>query len=517
MCKQCFDRRLQQLQAPADGNARMQRQLPQPPDAGLLNAVRFGTDPFRFLEGVQSRFESIAAVPIPGRAPLVVVTDPELAHDVLARPPEFRRVAAQGSAQLIAENGVVQSDGDLWQQQRGIMRPAFAGKQVKRYANTVGERVEELAAEWRDADGIGTTIGTDGNEGEGERRNLHREMTTLTIRVASEILLGEDVGRERAAQFHEWMAVAGREFEFSPTTVSPAWLPDRTDPEFREAAEGIRGLAEEIIERRRAELAGGHADGNGAGSPRGGDTRSAEGTVGAERPQDMLTLLIEAEDDPGVEYEPNQIRDEVATFLIAGHETTALSLTYTLSLLAWHPEARERVRKEAQHVFGGGGMDEASNGSARAETPGYGHVDDLAYAERAYREALRLYPPAWATFRQTSADVRLGDFRVPDGSAVVLPQYSIQRDGRYFDRPAEFDPDRWEGRSPNGVPAYFPFASGPHACIGRNFALSGATLALSRLTREFDIDVPEDALSDLRPTPTLRPAGEVPVTIRPAQ
>jgi len=468
----------------------VQHRIPQPPEAGLLNAVRFGTDPFRFLEGVQARFESITAIPIPGRAPLVIVTDPDLAHEVLAHPPKFRRVAAQGSARLIAENGVVQSDGDLWRQQRGIMRPAFAGRQVREYANTVGERVCELAGEWRaiDAD---------------ETLNLHREMTTLTIRVASEILLGEDIGRDRAAQFHEWMAVAGREFEFSPTTVSPEWLPSRTDPEYREAAEGIRDLAEEIIMRRREAMADEDADTDGSD-----DTRSATGTVGAKRPQDMLTLLIEAEDDPGVDYEPNQIRDEVATFLIAGHETTALSLTYTLCLLAWHPEARDRVREEASQVLGAG---------EDAETPGYDHVDHLAYSERAYREALRLYPPAWATFRQATADVRLGDFRIEEGSAVVLPQFSIQRDGRYFDSPRRFDPDRWEDRAPNSVPAYFPFASGPHACIGRNFALSGATLALARLTREFDIDVPADALDDLRPTPTLRPGGDVPVTIRPAR
>jgi len=361
------------------------------------------------------------------------------------------------------------------------MAPAFNRGQVQKYANTVDERVEELASEWRGIDAD-------------EERNLHREMTTLTIRVASEILLGEDIGRERAAEFHKWMAAAGREFEFSPTTVSPEWLPTRIDPEYKRAADGIRGLAEEIIERRRESIES--AD---------DDRRSAKGTVGAKRPRDMLTMLLRAEDDPEVEYEPNQIRDEVATFLIAGHETTALSLTYTLSLLSWHPEARERVREEARAAFGAG---------ENNETPSHDHVNALTHTDRAYREALRLYPPAWATFRQATAEVRLGDFRIEEGSAVVLPQWSIQRDRRYFDHPERFDPDRWERRSPDSVPAYFPFASGPHACIGRGFALSGATLALSRLTQEFDVDVPTGALDDLRPTPTLRPAREVPATIR---
>ena len=450
----------------------MQHRIPQPPEAGLLNAVRFGTDPFRFLEGVQARFDSIAAVPIPGRAPLVVVTDPDLAHDVLARPPEFRRVAAQGSARLIAENGVVQSDGDLWRQQRSIMRPSFTGAQIREYANTVGERAEELAAEWRALDA-------------GEELNLHREMTTLTIRVASEILLGEDIGRERAAQFHEWMAIAGREFEFSPTTVSPEWLPDRTDPEFRKAAEGIRGLAAEIIERRREELAG-------------------SDTAGGEDARDMLTLLIEAEDDPDVEYEPNQIRDEVATFLIAGHETTALSLTYTLSLLSWHPEARRQVREEAREVLGDG-------------PPGHADLEGLEYTRRAYREALRLYPPAWGVFRQVDGDQPLGEYVLEDGSAVICPLLSIHRDDRYFEAPETFDPDRWARRDPDEVDAYMPFSTGPHACVGRGFALSGATLVLARLVREFEVDVAEDALEELRITPTLRPVDGVAASVRPVE
>jgi cytochrome P450 len=457
----------------------MSHRIPNPPESGVLNAVRFGTDPFRFLRGVQSRFDSVTAVPIPGRAPLVVVTDPELAHDVLSRPPAFRRVAAQGSASRIAKQGVVQSDGELWRQQRSIMRPAFIGPQVRQYANTVGHRVEELADEWASIDP------------EGEQRNLHAEMTTLTIRVASEILLGEDIGRDRAAEFYEWMAIAGREFEFSPTTVSPSWFPTRSEPDFDRAAEGIRGLAEEIISRRRETLA----------------REDTEGETATDR-RDMLTLLLQAEEDPEVDYPPNQIRDEVATFLIAGHETTALSLSYTLSLLAWHPEARNRVREEATELFGTG---------PDVRTPEYDDVGELTHTDRAYRESLRLYPPAWATFREASADVRLGGFRVEEGSAVVVPQYSIQRDGQFFDRADEFVPERWARRSPNEVSAYFPFSTGPHACIGQQFALSGATLALARLTQAFDIEVPESALDDLRPTPTLRPPAGVPATIKPAR
>jgi len=454
----------------------MRRDLPNPPESGLLNALRFGDDTFRFIETMQARFEDAVAVPIPGRAPLVVVTNPELVHDALSRPAEFGRVPATGPAALIATQGLVQSDGELWQQQRSIMGPAFMGPQVRAYANTVGRRVETLIEEWEadlDASSEATLA-----------RNLHGEMTALTVRVASEILLGEDIGRERAEQFHSWMQVAGDEFEFGLDAVSPEWVPTRTDPEFRKAADGILGLAEELIERRRADLA--------AQSTSDDDD---------DQPKDMLTMLLLAEDGPDVEYPPNQIRDEVATFLIAGHETTALSLTYTQCLLSWHPDVRERVRTEAEAVIGD-------------ETPQYKHVSELEYTGRVFQEALRLYPAAWAVFRQSTAEVRLGDYRVPKGAAVVMPQWSIHRDGRYFDQPETFDPDRWIGRSPQSVDAYYPFSSGPHACIGRQFSITGARLALASIVQHFAVDVPADALDDLRATPTLRPGGPIQATIR---
>jgi len=350
------------------------------------------------------------------------------------------------------------------------MGPAFMGPQVRAYANTVGRRVETLVDEWS----------SDLADRESITRNLHGEMTALTVRVASEILLGEDIGRERAEQFHSWMQVAGDEFEFGLDAVTPEWVPTRTDPEFKKAAEGILGLAEELIERRRDDLAS-----------RDGDD---------ERPKDMLTMLLLAEDKPDVDYPPNQIRDEVATFLIAGHETTALSLTYTQCLLSHHPEVRQRVREEANAVIGD-------------ETPSYDHVSELEYTGRVFQEALRLYPAAWAVFRQASADVRLGNYRVPEGAAIIMPQWSIHRDSRYFENPETFDPDRWVDRSPQSVEAYFPFSSGPHACIGRQFSITGARLALATIVRNFDVDVEEEALDDLRATPTLRPGGAVDATI----
>jgi cytochrome P450 len=443
------------------------KEIPEPYGLGVLNAFRFGTNPLRFLEAMQTRVEDILAVPIPGRAPLVIVTEPALIRQGLSQPEEISRVPAEGPSALIARQGIVQSEGDLWQQQRSIMGPAFGSKQVRTYANTVGERVTELADEWADDP-------TD------DTRNLHQEMTSLTVRVASEILLGEDIGRERAEQFYEWMRVAGNELEFSPTSIRPSWLPSNPSAAMKETATGIQELSEEIIERRREKLA------------------NKQG----EQPADMLGRLLEAEDDPSVSYPPNQIRDEVATFLIAGHETTALSLTYALTLLSWHSPARKKVSEEAQAVLG-------ENGA----TPKYEHVSDLEYTRQVYDEALRLYPPAWAVFREASEETYLGQYRIEEGSAVIFPQWSVHRDKRSFTDPRRFDPDRWDDQSPSSVEAYFAFGGGPHACIGQQFARSGALLVLAHLTKEFNIDVSSDALADLQATPTLRPSSDIPVNL----
>ena len=158
------------------------------------------------------------------------------------------------------------------------------------------------------------------------------------------------------------------------------------------------------------------------------------------------------------------------------------------------------MREEARAVLGD-------------EQPRYDHAADLEYTRQVYDEALRLYPPAWAVFREASEDTHLGQYRVEEGSAMILPQWSVHRDKRYFTDPRRFDPERWADQSPNSVEAYFAFGGGPHACLGRQFARSGALLVLAHLTWQFDIDVGTEALADLRATPTLRPPSGVPATI----
>ena len=441
------------------------RSPPRPPEAGIVNALRFARSPLRFVEGIQSRYADLAEVDVPAGPSIVVVTNPDLCHEAMARVDDFTRLPASGAAALISENGLVQTEGELWRDQRTAVSPGFASGPLETYVDAVGEGAARLHGEWDDAVAAGEPD-----------RDLHRDMTSVTVRAATEALFGVDIGPGRAAELHELMKQAAVEFEISTTTVTPEWFPRRLPDETEEMAASLRRMGEEIIETKRAE-------------------RDPAGP-----PSDMLDFLMLAEESGDREYPENHLRDQVVTFLIAGHETTALGTTYTQTLLSWHPEVRDRVRAEAREVIGD-------------DEPGYEHAADLTYTGKVFTEALRLYPPAWSVFRQADGDQLLGEYHVPDGALVLMPQWSVHRDGRYFENPRQFDPSRWDDRDPSGQGPYFAFASGPHSCIGRGFALNGARVALATLVKDFDLEVPRDQLSNLTVTPTLRPGNGVDATL----
>ncbi len=445
------------------------RSPPNPPEAGVVNALRFARSPLRFVEGIQSRYSDLAAVNVPAGPSIVVVTNPDLCHEAMARIEDFTRLPASGAAALISENGLVQTEGDLWRDQRETVSSGFGSGPLATYVDAVGEQTARLREEWDEAVAAGEPD-----------RDLHRDMTSVTVRAATQALFGVDIGPDRAARLHRLMKQAAAEFEVSATTVTPEWFPRRLPDETEEMAAGLRRMGEEIIETKRAQ--------------RDPDTM----------PSDMLGFLLMAEESGDRDYPENHLRDQVVTFLIAGHETTALGTTYTQTLLAWHPEVRDRVRAEAREVIGD-------------DDPGYEHASDLTYTGKVFTEALRLYPPAWSVFRQAEGDQSLGGYHLSDGALVLLPQWSVHRDGRYFENPRQFDPSRWDDRDPSDRSPYFAFASGPHSCIGRGFAINGARVALATLVKEFDLEIGRDQLSNLTVTPTLRPGNGVAATISPAE
>jgi cytochrome P450 len=212
--------------------------------------------------------------------------------------------------------------------------------------------------------------------------------------------------------------------------------------------------------------------------------------------EDLLGTLLAARDDDGAPMSDQQLRDEVITLFLAGHETTALALAHTFYLLSKNPDVERRLHAEVVSVLGG-------------RLPSADDVRALPYTERVLKEVLRLYPPAWTTGREAAEEVEIGGYRIPKGAQILTSQWVVHRDPRWFPNPEGFDPDRWTPERAKGLPrfAYFPFGGGPRICIGNHFAIMEATLILAIIMQRFRIELLPGQRLDLRPSVTLRQVG----------
>jgi cytochrome P450 len=218
--------------------------------------------------------------------------------------------------------------------------------------------------------------------------------------------------------------------------------------------------------------------------------------------KDLLTLLLTARDDEGNSMSDQQLRDEVITLLLAGHETTALNLSWTWYLLAQTPEVEQKLHAELDAVLGG-------------RPPAVSDLPKLQYTDRIIRETLRLYPPAWRVFRRTEEPFKVGDYLLPPGSNIVLSQWVTQRDPRWFTEPERFNPDRWNEETAAKLPrfAYFPFGGGPRVCIGAGFAMMEATLLLATIAQRYRIRLAPHQRVEPLASITLRPKKGIRVTL----
>jgi cytochrome P450 len=205
-------------------------------------------------------------------------------------------------------------------------------------------------------------------------------------------------------------------------------------------------------------------------------------------------MLMEARDEDGSVMTDRQLRDEIMTFLLAGHETTAVSLSWTWYLLSQHPEAARKLHRELRDVIGG-------------RTPQLEDMARLPYTDSVVKESMRLYPPAWSLARTTAKEMEVGGYRLPVGANVVMSPWIMHRDPRFFENPERFDPDRWAVEIAQRLPrfAYFPFGGGPRLCIGASFAMMEANLLLATIAQRFQLSLVPGHPVVPQPGITLRP------------
>ncbi len=303
-----------------------------------------------------------------------------------------------------------------------------------------------------------------------ERHEVQEDMSRLTLQIVSATLFGASMTDELEEEVGDALGVVMGRFTGGILFKVPERIPTPANLRFRRAVRRLEEIIYGIIRERR-------------GSP-GGNT------------SDLLSMLLAARDEgSGEGMTDRQLRDEVLTIFLASHETTALNLTWTWHLLAGNPQAEEGLHEELRTVLGG-------------RAPTMADLPDLPYANAVIKESTRLYPPAWGFGREALRDCEIGGYRIPKGTQVVMSQWVMHRDERYFEDPEVFRPERWLDGSTDGLPkyAYFPFGGGPRLCIGQSFARMEAVLLLATIAQRFRLRyVPGQEMVKPLPSLTLRP------------
>ncbi len=423
----------------------------------MLRAMRrIGTDPLAFLASQWRIHGDVVQFPIPS-PPTYLVCHPDDVRTVLVgRARDVGKDTIQYRAlSRVTGNGLLTSDNPIWREHRRILQPAF-------HADTLPQVAEHTA---RAADVLVDRLRA---LGDGGVVDIDSEVMTLALEVVGDSLFGHRLGpvadRLAAATLtalEEVVSMARMPLR------APGWIPTPGNRRMAHSLAELDAAVTAILAQRRAQ--------------------------GPSEPPDMLDLLLASTLDP------TEVRDEIVTFLVAGHETVASALTWALVLLSTHPDVADRVAEEAESVLGGLGPGAAVDLSTLAE---------LEVSRAVVDEAMRLNPPAWLITRSTSADMELGGSHVPAGSLVILSPWIVHRHESVWSEPERFDPQRFlppaAGSTPGMRTAYIPFGAGPRMCIGRDFAYAEAVLSLAMICRAVRL---QPSGPPVRPLPlvTIRP------------
>jgi cytochrome P450 len=365
---------------------------------------------------------------------------------------------------LVVGEGLLTSEGEAWRRDRRMIQPAFHHQRLAAFGKLIVARAEAMCRRWESLADSGSAV------------DISQEMMRLTLAIISQALFNRDISGE-ADQLGQSTTTALEylTYRINHRLAAPLWVPTRVNRNFKRAVCILDEHVSRIIAERRAD---------------------------SNPPDDLLTIMLAARDEEtGAAMDDHLLRDQIVTFMGAGHETTAVALSWIFGLLSRHPDVCNRLRDEIDGALGG-------------RPPGMSDLPKLPYTAMVLQEAMRLYPPVASLSRRTLEADEVSGYEIPANSLVILSQYVTHRHPDFWENAEGFDPERFApGQPPRPKFAYFPFSGGPRKCIGDQFAMLEATLIVARVMQQFRLDL----IAGHRLVPklvfTVRPTGGMPMTI----
>jgi cytochrome P450 len=441
---------------------------PGPPRSSALRMLAvMNRDRLGMMTSAAQMYGDAAKLPV-GPKTLYFFNHPDHAKHVLAdNAANYHKGIGLVHARRALGDGLLTSEGELWRKQRRVIQPAFQAKRIADQAGAVAQEAVLLVDRLRKYEGAGPV-------------DVVHEMTGLTLGVLGRTLLDTDLGAYGDIGAAFGVVQDQAMFELETLSAVPTWVPLPHQLRFRRARRELQGIVDELVAQRQSSV--------------------------GERDDVLSRLIISTsqEADPRVGRE--RLRDELVTLLLAGHETTASTLSWTLYLLDQHPQVRQRLHEEALEVLGD-------------RLPVYEDLHQLRYTGMVVEEVMRLYPPVWLLPRKALADDEVGGYHVPAGADVLISPYTLHRHPGFWEEPDRFDPERFNPDRRGDRPryAYIPFGAGPRFCVGNHLGMMEATFVIAMLARDLRMDKAPDYEVVAEPMLSLRVRGGLPMTVHRAR
>jgi enediyne biosynthesis protein E7 len=453
---------------PGTRNVRTRRAMPGPPMRTLPSIMaKLWGDRLSLLADAAAEFGDATRFKM-GPKTLYYFNHPDHAKYVLAdHAGNYHKGMGLIEARRMLGDGLLTSEGELWRRQRQTIQPAFRRERIADFTGLIVDEVSALVGRLESHVGRGPV-------------DVVTEMTRLTLGVLGRTLLDADLA-PFSKLGHAFEAVQDQAmFEMVTLGVLPLWLPLRRHRRFRAALRQLEDATFTLIAQRER------------------DSRPGA--------QDMIARLLDAyRDEPDADLRRQRLRDELLTILLAGHETTASTLSWTWYLIDRHPAVAERMRAEAAEVLGN-------------RLPCYEDLRGLRYTTMVIQEAMRLYPPVWGLTRRAIKADEVGGYQVPAGADVMICPYTLHRHPEFWPDPQRFDPQRFDPASVASAHryAYIPFGAGPRVCVGSHLGMMEATLAAAMVARRFRLGLVPGREVRAEAMLSLRVRGGLPMFVRPA-